>query len=91
MVLGRTNSGTPKPKQQYGVAVMGTGSAGPVFGYGTTGKLGHAWHLCMASVHGSVHGAGWLGGSMVYLLEPVTSLLGGCYMRWIDHVEGKLR
>ena len=38
-------------------------------------------------VHGSVHGAGFAGrGRGLFVLgfsEPVTSLLGGCYMKWI--------
>ena len=36
-----------------------------------TGKPRSAWVV----VHGQVHGAGWVGGGVVYLLEPATSLL----------------
>ena len=56
-------------------------------GFWLTGKLGRAWHRCMGGawvVHGSVHGAGWLGGGVVYFVlglpYPVTSLLGDCYL-----------
>ena len=49
-------------QQQYRVAPCPTGSAGPGFGFWLTGKLGGAW-----VVHGSVHGAGWVGGGVVYL------------------------
>ena len=30
----------------------------------------------------SVHGAGWVGGGVVYLPEPVTSLMVGCYIEF---------
>ena len=36
-----------------------------------TGKPGRAWVV----VHGSVQGAGWVGEGVVYLCEPVTSLI----------------
>ena len=47
---------------------MGTGSAGPGFGSGTTGKLGRAWVQCM--VHG-ILGLPYLFGGVP---DPVTSL-----------------
>ena len=45
----------------------------------TTGWLHRAWVV----VHGSVHGAVWVGGGVVYLCESVTSLLVGCTLKWI--------
>ena len=50
-------------QQQYGVVPFRIGSAGPGFGFWLTGKLGRAW-----VVHGSVHGAGWVGGGVVYFV-----------------------
>ena len=42
-------------QQQYGVVGLCMGFAGPRFGSGTTGKLGHAWHRCMGARHGAWH------------------------------------
>ena len=36
-----------------------------------TGKPRRAWVV----VHGSVHGAGWVGGGVAYLPEPVMSFI----------------
>ena len=62
-------------KQRYHVAPCPTGSAGPGFWSGTTGKLGRACHWCM--------GGAWHFGPVLFVLgvlEPVMSLMDGCYM-----------
>ena len=56
---------------------MGVGQNGVL----VDGQAGPCMALVHGSVHGSVHGAGWVGGGVVYLFEPVTSLLVGCYLK----------
>ena len=60
---------------------MGTGSAGARFGSGTRGKLGRAWVRFMGALYDAWH----FGLALIVwgVPEPVTSLIGGCYMKWI--------
>ena len=47
---------------------MSLGSAGTGFGFGTTGKLGRAWHRCMGGAwHRCTVLAGWEGAWLIYL------------------------
>ena len=65
--------GFPGKQQQYRVVQLGLGLNGLKCGLGRRASWAvHGW--CMASVHGSVHGAGWVGGGVVYLCWVSLSL-----------------
>ena len=57
-----------------------------------TGEPRRAWHRCMGAWHGGL-ALGvlfyYFGVPVLGLPEPVTSLMGGCYMKWIFGIFNK--